>query len=104
MNYASSIVLVLAVSVSAAASAAAAPAYVALHVGTTPGQIVLMRFPSMPACRRELPGLKAFLAEEMARSSVRRPDLVSPDAVPGHITAPLHITGVCRAFAKAVTQ
>jgi len=104
MKYAPPILLALTSFVSMPASAAGVPAYAALHIGTTPGLIVMMRFPSMPACRRELPGLKTLLAGELRRSGFKRPDLVLPDAVPGHIvTLPL-IDGLCRTLAKVVPR
>ncbi|WP_291821505.1 hypothetical protein [Bosea sp. (in: a-proteobacteria)] len=104
MNYSPSILLALATSLTTPASAAGVPAYAALHLGTTPGQMVLMRFPSMPACQRELPGLKVLLADELRMPGIRRPGLVLPDSVPGQIVAPPQIVGLCRILAKAGTR
>jgi hypothetical protein len=73
-----------------------APAYAVFRVRTTPEQRLFVRFPSLPACRRDLPRLKALMFDELQAPATRRFDVVPPEAVPGNQASAPHIDGACR--------
>lgn len=77
------------------AAAAQRPAYAVLRAGSIQDRVVIVRYPNLPQCRRELPSLVALLTEALRSDAAARPGIISPELLETGSTSKPVIIAAC---------